>query len=564
MCCAASSTAGCNAPLAEHQRSAVARALALLRTHGGVLLADEPGLGKSYVAAAVACALREEGYEIELIVPAALVTQWRRTLEEREAEARIFTHDGLGRDPFVADPSRRRLVIVDEAHAFRNPATKRHDALARRTVAARILLVTATPLCNSVRDLHALLALVFADDVLADAGLPSIDAAFETRDVVAISGIVAALVIRRDRTVLADALRFGDLRRRVVRHDVTGDEGIIDRLTFPLVGGTLLLRRFLRRRLESSEVALLESVRRQLRFYDRAIESLRGGRLLTKRDYRAAFGGEEDAEALQQVLFWDVWAPPATTEASHDLAEVSAEMGRLRELQAVIGRAPRAKLRELLDLLQVESEPALIFTGSVATARELFAALRPLRRAGLVTSRDRLAAVAAIEAFRRGALDLLVATDLAAEGLNLQRAGLVVHYDLPWNPVKLDQRNGRAHRIGQQRATVEAIYFLPRGDESGVLATVAAKNRARRQVLRAEADDPPVAHAGGINIRPRLTRAAAAAGFLAVAERAGFTLPEGIERRHKRGIETLLREMAGEYLDERRIADLLAVLEAER
>jgi superfamily II DNA or RNA helicase len=563
MCCAASSTAGCCARLAEHQRSAAERARTLLRTRGAVVLADEPGLGKSFVAVAVACHLREEGYEIELIVPAALVNQWRVTLDELGLEACILTHDRLARQPFVAAPSRRRLVIVDEAHAFRNPATQRHRALARRTVAARVLLVTATPFCNSIRDLHALLALAFADDVLGDAGVPSIDAAFEGLRFDTIAAVVTALIIRRDRTVLTADLRFGDLERHVVRYAVTADNGITERLTFPLVGGAPLLRRLLRRRLESSGAALLESVRRQLRFYDRAQESLRGGRLLTKRDYRQAFGREEDAEALQQVLFWDLLAPPAPADENADLAsEMLAEVARLRQLQALVAQAPRTKLQQLLDLLEVQREPALIFTGSVATARELFAALRPLRPCGLVTSRDRPAAMGAIDAFGRGALDLLVATDLAAEGLNLQRAGVVVHYDLPWNPVKLDQRNGRAHRIGQMRQSVQAIYFLPRGDDSGVLSTVAAKNRTRRLVLRPErATITPAA--GSTPIRPRLTRNAAAVRFLAAAERAGFSLPETLERRHKQGIELLLREMTGEYLDARRIADLLAVLEAE-
>jgi hypothetical protein len=95
-----------------------------------------------------------------------------------------------------------------------------------------------------------------------------------------------------------------------------------------------------------------------------------------------------------------------------------------------------------------------------------------------------------------------------------------------------------------------------------VLSTVAAKNRTRRRVLRVETA-PPHPIAGSRLLRPRLTRDAAAVRFLAAAERQGFSLPETLERRHKHGIELLLREMTGEYLDARRIADLLAVIEAE-
>src|SRR5207237_8119718 len=89
----------------------------------------------------------------------------------------------------------------------------------------------------------------------------------------------------------------------------------------------------------------------------------------------------------------------------------------------------------------------------------------------------------AIGAFRRGRIGTLVCTDLAAEGLNLQRAGVVVHYDIPWNPVKLDQRNGRAWRIGQKRTCVQAIYFLPENRRTRIIETVTAKNRARRRLL---------------------------------------------------------------------------------
>ncbi len=116
-------------------------------------------------------------------------------------------------------------------------------------------------------------------------------------------------MIRRSRRVVPTELQFGELERTVLRHPVPPVGDLIDALQFPLVGSAPLLRKFLRRRVESSEAALLESIRRQCRFYERALESLRGGRVLTKRDYRRAFAHEEDRDAFQQVLFWDVWLP---------------------------------------------------------------------------------------------------------------------------------------------------------------------------------------------------------------------------------------------------------------
>ena len=203
----------------------------------------------------------------------------------------------------------------------------------------------------------------------------------------------------------------------------------------------------------------------------------------------------------------------------------------------------------------LSSEPTLVFTGAAATARDLARHLR----CGLATSRD---GIGAVDAFRRGAIDLLVATDLASEGLNLQRAGVVVHYDIPWNPVKLDQRNGRAHRIGQQRPLVRAIYFLPERDRTRVLPIVASKNRIRRRLL---APRPVVAEADSTLALPqRIPPEAAAAALLRALRAQGLSPPPTLPRRHRAGVERLMEEMAREYLDEGRLRELEAVLERER
>jgi superfamily II DNA or RNA helicase len=485
--------------LAPHQRQAVEQALALLETRGGVLLADDVGLGKSFVAAEV---MRRFGGPCELVVPLSLVPQWRETLS---VEAEIFTHDSI---EGVARPG-RRLVVVDEAHAFRNPRTQRYAALARRTAGARVLLVTATPVCNSLEDLAALIRLIARDDLLADLGVPSIDAAFEHRDV---ERVVAALVIRRERDVLPQSLRFGELERRVIRHPVP--DLPIDELQFPLVTDGDLLRRFLRRRLESSEAAFVESVRRQLRFYERALSAVAAGRTLPKRDYRRAFAFEEDQPAFQDVLFWELFAPPG--EADPEV--IREEMARLRALLEQARALPNLKRA----LLRLDREPTLIFTGSVATARDLAAHLK----CALVTSKERTG----LQAFLSGRADVLVSTDVAAEGLNLQRAGVIVHYDIPWNPVKLDQRNGRAYRIGQTREAVKAVYFIP--ENRSAMEIVARKNRIRRRAMKSG-----VVEARPSTLRPRVPRDAACLRY--------DELPA---RRYKAGIELLIPELPIERL----------------
>ena len=541
--------------LADHQRAAAARARDVLLRRRGVILADDVGLGKSFVGAAVMRDFLDDGATIELLVPAALVAQWRETLARFAVFAKITTHDGLLGDATVPDARDDRLIVVDEAHAFRNRATKRYDALARRSIGARMLLITATPICNSIEDLRAIVDLVAPDDLLADRGVPSIDVAFERRDREWIDVIIAEVMIRRDRGVLPASLQFGELDREVVRHDVFDPDGevtrLIESLAFPLVDGQALLRRFLWRRLESSEAALLESVRRQLRFYTRALDSLSRGVLLEKREYRRAFAHEEDRQAFQQVLFWELWAPPSSADL--DPKAIEEEMARLGELRRIVERSPHAKREQLVAICQNACDPALVFTSSVATARDLHAALRAHLRCGIATSRDRDDALLAYERFRAGRLDVLVATDMASEGLNLQRAGIVIHYDLPWNPVKLDQRNGRAFRIGQTRPSVRAIYFLPRSGHTSIVDVIARKNRERKRTLHRRS---AIGHQPSASLPPRLSRDAAAVRMIATLERRGVRTPEGLERRHKAGLERLIAAMAGEYLDPARIAYL--------
>lgn len=530
--------------LAAHQREGVRRARAVLNRRRGVILADDVGLGKSFVAAEVM-----RGYsQVELVVPAALLGQWRETLGRFQLEATLLTHDSLDARPFYPEP-RERLLVVDEAHAFRNPRTRRYAALARRTVGARVLLVTATPVCNALEDLEALIRLIGRDDLLADLGVPSIDVAFASRDAEQVAVIAGELLIRRDRKVLPAELRFGELERQVVRHRVP-DLPALDTLQFPLVGGGAvsvpMLRRFLWRRLESSEAALEESLRRQLRFYERSLSALAAGRTLPKRDYRRSFAHEEDREAFQEILFWDLFAPAGGT----DPQVIRAEMARIERVREAVRRSPCSKRTTLLKLLDSTREPALLFTGSVATARDLYAALRERSRAGLVTSRER-SREAVLQAFRRGLLDVVVSTDMAAEGLNLQRAGLVVHYDIPWNPVKLDQRNGRAWRIGQERPAVRAVYFLPDSRRTGIVGTVARKNRIRRTALEGSHALPTSALR---TVRPRLAHDAA------VRQLRGVELTELLARRHKAGVEALIRAVSHEYQDAARLEELFALV----
>ena len=166
--------------LAPHQVPAAERLTAIIERHGGALLADEVGLGKSYVALAVALQYKEP---FSLVVPAVLVPQWRALLDRYGVlDTPIITHEALSIR--IVRPSGRQtgdLVVIDEAHRFRNPVTNRYRALARLVVGSRVLLVTATPVHNRLADLLHLLRLFLRDHALAALGVPSLRSAAHDR-----------------------------------------------------------------------------------------------------------------------------------------------------------------------------------------------------------------------------------------------------------------------------------------------------------------------------------------------------------------------------------------------
>src|SRR6267378_1925022 len=201
----ATSSATWPAWLAPHQIPAAERLTAIIARHGGALLADEVGLGKSYVALAVALARHGP---FTLVVPAVLVSQWRDLLTRfGQHAAPIITHESLSIGARVvgaqhAAPLHRTatLFVIDEAHRFRNPDTNRYRALARLVVGSPVLLVTATPIHNCVSDLLHLLRLFLRDHALAALGLPSLrNAARREADRSLAYAAVTRVIVARSR-----------------------------------------------------------------------------------------------------------------------------------------------------------------------------------------------------------------------------------------------------------------------------------------------------------------------------------------------------------------------------
>ena len=530
--------AGCLRPppaplfrLADFQRDAAARAADVLARRGGVLLADGVGLGKTYVALALAERELRAGGSVLVTAPASLRGEWVRPLRRlaRASDVRRaigleiappartawpllawLSHARLSRG--THGPERLRplsLVIVDEAHAFRTPVTRRYRALAELCRGARVMLVTATPVNNSLADLYFMIRLFAGDADFADAGVPDLRVLLRTNsdeaaraaarvlEIVAVRRTRATLEARYGVVALPGGERFPRRAPPVAVRYAT-DASLfarlleLERLTlapFRLAeygapfasrpAGAELLRMVLLKRLESGAAAFAATVRRQLRYFDAFLEALGNERLLTARDHVAL--QRTIAGDTQLVLDSLVLGPlPAGVDCARLRADTHDDIARLRALAACAQPERDAKVARLEVLLRDElsGERTIVFTEFRDTAHALWRRLAAQQRVALIAGdvaylgRGRATRRLVIERFApranrarepspRERVDVLIATDVLAEGLNLQDARCVVSYDLPWNPVRLMQRVGRVDRLGSPHDDVRSCVFLP-------------------------------------------------------------------------------------------------------
>ena len=537
--------------LAPHQVPAVARLRAILARYGGALLADAVGLGKSYVALAVALGT---GEPFALVVPAVLVPQWRSLLARHDSRAPILTHESLsGRSIRLTAYPTIRLLVVDEAHRFRNPETNRYRALARLAAGGqggqggggvrKVLLVTATPVHNRVAELFHLFRLFLRDHDLTALGVPSLRRAARG-DVAAqtLAAVAARLVVARSRTrartgypagpvalcfperAAGEVIRAGTAPERQLEDLVRGVaqlEGSAAR------GAAGLLRLTLLSQLASSLPAFRASLARYEAFLDLARAAVAEGRSLGSREFQRLFPRGEAADL--QLTLLPLLLPPGTAAAG---ARDQAVVRRLRDLSST---ASDPKADALARLLAERDGKTIVFVQSRATARYLLRRL-PGRRVAAVMGEaglfgrevaGRFEVLRAFAPRAQGApspapaleTDVLIATDLLSEGLNLQDAVRVIHYDLPWSPARLTQRVGRIDRAGSPHARIETITLLP----APPLAEAIALERRLLGKARAQARAGAGRHA--LDWCDRLQRLAATVGaaggpaWAAVAER---------------------------------------------
>jgi hypothetical protein len=427
--------------------------VAALDRFGGALIADPVGSGKTFVALAVAAVRRRPAV---CLVPAMLARQWSEVSRRLAVNAEIGTHEqaSRGRLPDV----RAGLVIIDESHHFRNPRTRRYHHIAPWLLGRQVLLLSATPIVNRTDDLACQLLLGVRDDALIADGVVSLRATLGGGAGV---GALGRLVIEDTAEAGPRPVRRADSCEATAREE-TGARRLIESLSSlrlslqPPIAA--LIRSVLLRAAASSPAALAGALRRYRSLLFHGADARRAGRSLGRTELRE-FAGELD----DQLVFWEL--------VSDGHATLELALDDLDMIETVIrtcahAAEPDDKLDRLRSLLS-DRQTTLVFTTRRETVRYLRDRLDgPVAwctgdRAGLGHAGAARAAV--MRWFQEPGPHpmprCLLTTDVAAEGLDLRRAERVVHYDLPWTPMRLEQREGRAVRLGSAHECIEVVRF---------------------------------------------------------------------------------------------------------
>ena len=267
------------------------------------------------------------------------------------------------------------------------------------------------------------------------------------------------------------------------------------------------------RRQASSTHALLRSFERRLVRLEEAIELVRAGRAeeLERRQKRLAAtpdffetrtadedaeeaGGAESHEAFEERALGGIVAP-TLAQLREESLEVEALLAQARSLVDDGEDSKFEKLRGVLRSAAFAREKFIVFTEHRDTAEFLVRRLEGLGFTGQVAlihgGLDYREREGQVELFRRpldaGGANYLVATDAAGEGINLQFCWLMVNYDVPWNPARLEQRMGRIHRYGQQHDPVVIVNLVAGKTREGrVLKTLLDKLELIRKELQSD------------------------------------------------------------------------------
>ena len=513
--------------LNPHQINAFCTAIDALKT-GGIVLADEVGLGKTIEAGLILKYELELGAKRVLIaLPASLRKQWelelydkfeldsiildRPTLEKESSEWHKRLTDNKSVKIVLAsyDYSSKLMkrfqdvkwdfIIIDEAHNLRNVfnGTKRAKNLYEISKGIPKILLTATPLQNSLTDLHGLIS--FIDPRIFGSEKAFKKRYIEGKDYADLKCELSPVLYRTLRKDVAKYMHFKKRICKTVNFSLSQDEielyqRVNDFLKRDLLysiptsnRGLIIL--VIRKLLASSSFALIET----LEILKERLEKLHEG----SKSSNAQDGFE---------LFWSYVEDEIDesefeeTEDEDTIIQKQFILAELDEINIIIDVANRikenAKIKALKTAIQIAfdyqqerniSKKVVVFTESNRTQKYIAAELRKtgfedddillfngdfddamtkkIYRTWQVKNFGKANYGRSVE-YKHAIVDyfhhnakILICTDAGSEGLNLQFCNTVINYDLPWNPMKIEQRIGRCHRYGQENDVV-AINLL--------------------------------------------------------------------------------------------------------
>ncbi len=424
----------------------------VLRDMGGrAILADEVGLGKTIEASIIykELAIRGLARRALILTPASLVGQWQGELEEKFFERfetptdpddwhrvaitrAIVSHDRARSRRHAEEILRHRwdLVIVDEAHKVKSErsATYRFIEKIERDF---ILLLTATPLQNDLRELYNLITLLRPGQlgtwqefktqhlVSGDHRQPS--------DPEGLRALTHEVMIRTRRSSVVDDLDLPPRRPEVKLTRAEAD--LYDRTTDFL--RRLYREGFIQPAGEEAPEDGAGRKRTKKGIVQLAVIHLR---------QRLCSSARALAESLDHLAQGEHISPAYRT--------IARQLAKRAQ-----GIKTHAKLEVLTGLLKDTPDRVVVFSDHRPTIQLIEERVKKLGRQPIVywgahatAERDKR-----IRAFHEDQRSVLIATRAGSEGRNLQFCNVLVNYDLPWNPMVVEQRIGRLHRIGQKR-----------------------------------------------------------------------------------------------------------------
>ena len=514
---------GLNIEKTPHQIEAFLAALKALKT-GGIILADEVGLGKTIEAGLVIkYLLSYNAKRIMIVVPPPLRKQWQdELLEKFNIESQIpeskysvsFRDIDLWNNYFQKKDAIVVIIqygmapwfikkfpnvvwdcfVFDEAHRLRNlgNGAKMPQKLFDVTKSVPKLLLTATPLQNNLRELFALSQYI---DEKIFVSSKTFDMFYvKTEDYAGLKEELKPILHRTLRKDVAEYLRFSNRECFLIDFELSKEEAVLYKLANEYLQRPILyaitlqnnglVKMVVRKLLASSSFAVVET-----------FERLRD-RLITLKQNTKVESAQVSLKSFFDLLDSDDDESEGFEEEEEDIEQIERERYRkeiddeLTEVEQIIEIASRitenSKSKAVIDALKFAFElqaekgfpnKALIFTESKRTQKYLIETLIKAGFDGILLFNGEVSdptnkvlynawrarnphrvtnnpgvdlKQAMVEEFRDNA-KILVATDVASEGLNLQFCDTVINYDLPWNPMKIEQRIGRCHRFGQKR-----------------------------------------------------------------------------------------------------------------